>query len=157
MKRIKIVVTTVLLFGFCSIASAGVFLNERFDESFSAFVPCADGGNGEWIEGTITFHLVLRENFDAGDGYHFGGTIHPVRTVLTGATSGDEYIAAGSTQERINVRFGDLPLAWTFTNHEVTVGKGKASNMTLSETIHMTINSHGEATAEIENVWFTCK
>jgi hypothetical protein len=157
MKHIKIVIATALLFGIYTIANAGVFSNERFDEPFSAFVPCADDGNGEWIEGTISFHLVLRENFDAADGYHFGGMIHPVRTVLTGVTTGDEYIATGSTQERKNVRFGDLPLAWTFTNHEVTIGKGKASNMTLSETIHLTINSQGEATAEVENVWFTCK
>ena len=157
MKLIKLVIATALLFGWYATANAGVFFNERFDEPFEAFVPCADGGNGEWIEGTITFHLVLRENSDAADGYHFGGTIHPVRTVLTGVSTGDEYIATGSTQERNNVRFGGLPVSWTFTNHEITIGKGKAANMKLSETIHLTISSNGKTTTEIENVWFTCK
>jgi len=157
MRLTRLLIAFAFIFGVIGSADARVIVNDRFEEPFTTFIPCADEGAGELAEGLVTWHLLIRENVDNADGYHFGGMIHPINTVLTGLTTGDEYIVTGGTQERFNVMFGDMPFTWTFTNSEITVGKGDAANMTLHETLHFTINAQGEVTTEVENAWVTCK
>lgn len=48
----------------------------RGQDSFSVFVPCANGGSGESVDGILKVNAVFGETFDsAGDAPNFHGTI----------------------------------------------------------------------------------
>jgi hypothetical protein len=139
-----------------STAQARVISNDKIDIPFFAFVSCADGGNGEFAEGVIRLHSLVRETFDQAGGVHFGAVFHPMGGELIGETTGDVYRAVGRTGDSTNIGAGDLPISTTFVNVFKLVGPGGGVSFTFHQNTHVTVNANGETTAEVENTRVTC-
>lgn len=157
MKFLKACAVMLFLSVLAVPAQADVIANDKGDILFTAFVPCADGGAGEFIEGEGRLHAIVRETIDSAGGLHFGTHYQPMGLKATGQTTGDRYNANGVTQSSTNVNSGGLPFTDTFINNYRMVGTGRdAVSYHVSQTIHTTINANGELTAIVDNTRITC-
>ena len=156
MKLIKLLFAFCFMLALVGTVHAGVIANDKDDIDFSAFVPCADDGNGEFIEGTGRLHALFRETVDANGGVHFGFHFQPMGLKATGLTTGDRYHATGVTQGSTSVGSGGLPISDTYINRFHLVGDGGAVTYYVRETIHVTFNANGELTAIVDNTEITC-
>lgn len=158
MKLIKLCAISLFLLVLALPIQAGVIANDMDNIDFVAFVPCADNGNGELIEGTGRLHVLFREEFDSAGGTHYGNHFQPMGLKATGATTGDRYNANGVTQGSTNVGSGGLPLTDTYINNYRMVGTGgNAVSYHVHTTYHITINANGELTAFVDDTRITCE
>ncbi len=74
-----------------------------------------------------------------------------------GLTTGDKYQGTGVTQDHFNVGADGLPVTFTFVNNFRIIGQGPGNNYLVHQTFHVTINAHGEVTAEVDNIRVECK
>jgi hypothetical protein len=141
-----------------SSASVNV-LNFKTQPTLSAFIPCADNGNGEtavaidpWI------HVIIRQVADASGGTHYSGMGHPIGNWnYVGQTTGDVYIATGLTRWVENTETDWAPYTWTFVNSFKLIGPGSASDLRITQVEHYTWNANDVLTAEVSNVSVECK
>jgi len=133
--------------------------NFTVQPTLSAFIPCADNGNGEtavaidpWV------HLIIRQIVDASGGTHFSGMGHPIGNWnYVGQTTGDIYNATGLTRWVENTETDWAPYTWTFVNSYKLIGRGAASDLRITQVEHYTWNANDVLTAEVSNVSVECK
>jgi hypothetical protein len=136
-------------------AQAANVQNTSVPISFSAPVPCANGGAGEVVDFAGFIHDVVaittnnntttytaEENFQGLKGI--------------GETTGIGYVGTGATHTTQNGQFITGPLAEGVTLHESFNGQGPATNFTTSELIHFTLNANGTLTATVITVKVSC-
>lgn len=128
------------------------------DVVIQQFVPCANGGAGEDVLLTGTLHDII--HFSVNDNHalidtfsnyqHFSGV---------GLTSGDRYRLTGGGHALLSFDVNDgAPEVDSFhLNVSNVIGQGKAPNLILRDTSHLTINANGEVTAAHSNFVFECK
>lgn len=130
--------------------------NLIFPVDILAFVPCADGGAGEFVElsGNLhdLFHLMINGN-------RFVLKVHtqPQRIRGVGLSTGDKYQGTGVTQETfggslVNGQFSD-----TFVNNFRIIGQGPGNNFLVHQNLHVTFNANGGVTAIVDNASVSCK
>jgi hypothetical protein len=138
MKRILVLlaVAGVAILGAAAAAQAGAVRNTTVSYAYSGWVPCANGGAGELVNGTIEAHLLdtstVNDNVDVS---HF---LFAPRGTLVGRTSGDSYrlggVEHGSYVEGTANDHGVL----TYINRYRLIGAGSAPNLVVRETAHVT-------------------
>ena len=113
--------------------------------ALAVFVPCADGGSGEFISLTGNLHLLISVTINDK-----GSTIvihaNPQGLSGEGLTTGDSYQGVGVTRDVIHV---DGATTTTFVNNFRMIGEGPGNNLQLHQTIHVTINPDGTTTSEV--------
>jgi hypothetical protein len=121
---------------FATAAQAEVVVNETASYPYSGYVPCANGGAGELVNGTIDVHVLESSTVnDNLDGSHF---LFAPRGRLVGAISGDVYRLTGVTHGTYNEGLENGKYVLTYINRYQLVGQGKASNLAVRETAHIT-------------------
>ena len=119
-------------------------------DTFSVFVPCANGGLGETVDGLVKVHAVISETADAGGGFH-----GQFKLTLKGSGLGD---VSGDTY-RIHA---DVPIfLFTRANQNAegsfnaaidysvdAIGQGGAPNFRLRARAQITVNANGVVTME---------
>jgi hypothetical protein len=129
-------------------------VSQVFPFELATFVPCAAGGAGEVVvlTGALhdVFHLTLTPSGHATVRFHD----NPQGVTGTGLTTGAAYRAVGVTQETMTVRIGS---ADTFVNSFHVIGRGPASNFTVHETLHLTVNANGTVTASFDHLRIACR
>ena len=140
MKRILVLlaIATVGTAVSLSAAQAAVVTNETVSYSFSGFVPCANGGAGELLTGTIDVHNMITSTVNGNvDSSQF--QIQP-RGSLVGRITGDTYQLTGVTRGTYNdiQQSGEYTL--TYVNSYQLIGPGPANNLRVREVAHMTID-----------------
>ena len=119
-------------------AQAEVVTNETVSYQYAGWVPCANGGAGELVTGTIDVHnLVTSTVNDNVDTSQFA--FQP-RGSLVGRITGDTYRLTGITRGTYidNLQSGEYTA--TYINRYRLTGPGKGNNLVVRETAHVTRN-----------------
>jgi hypothetical protein len=137
-------------------AQAEVVVNDTQTIPFAVFVPCANGGAGEVVSGTIDLHTVVSFTIN---GNHVSGKEHfqPQGGDLTGETTGDKYQPTGVTQDGFSDTLQNGQFNETFVNNFRIIGQGPGNNFLVHDNFHLTINANGDVTVVHDNFSIDCK
>ena len=149
-----IVVTLVALTGQ---VYGDVIVNGEVDIPFTAFVPCAGDGNGEFIEGVSQFHFLLSSTQDVGGDGHIGFHKKPMGPIALGQTTGDLYSSVGVTQLSSNTTKSSLPFSDTFGYSFSMAGMDRAAQFNVNQHIRVTVNANGDLRAEVTRIRVACR
>jgi hypothetical protein len=133
---------------------AAVTSNTTVPFSDLVFVPCANGGAGEFVQITGDVHELLITTTNNGGGVHVKFHYQPQGLTGVGLVTGDTYRATGVTQGETNVAAGTET---TFINNFRLIGPGPGNNLLIHETVHLTVNANGDVTATHDNLSVECK
>jgi hypothetical protein len=138
MKRILMLLalSATAVLATATAAQAEVVTNATISYGYAGWVPCANGGAGELVTGTIDMHVVVtstaNENVDA---WQF---MEAPRGSLVGQITGDAYRLAGVTRGTyIEHLQGDRYVA-TYISRYRLIGPGPGNNLVVRETTHIT-------------------
>jgi hypothetical protein len=137
-----------------SLRATVISTNFSFPLEKTVFVPCANGGAGEWVtlSGTIheVFHVTVN---DAGH-----STIkffdQPQGVSGVGSVTGVKYQGTGVTQDIRTTRVGSKE---TFVNIFRMVGQGPGNNFSVHENLHVTVNADGTVTVTRDAIETSCR
>ena len=130
--------------------------NEKQPVDQIVFIPCANGGAGENVELTGTFHILIHTTVNANNfttKYHF----QPQGISGIGQTTGIKYQGSGVTQEEIKGSLKNGKFIDTYINNFHVVGQGSGNNYLVHTNTHITVNANGETTASVDNLMSDCK
>jgi hypothetical protein len=138
MKRILMLLTLVGIgiLASSTVAEAGVVRNTTLPYAYAGGVPCANGGAGEFVTGTIDARLLDTSTVNDGvDSWQF---IFAPRGTLIGQTTGESYRLAGVERGTyVSVARGDQ-FVLTYVNRYHLIGPGGGNNLVVRETAHIT-------------------
>ena len=156
MKRILALCAIAVMLVGVTAAYAAVTTNDKQTIAFSVFVPCANGGAGESVDGTINLHVLISFNIN---GNNVSGKTHfqPQGGDLVGSVTGDKYQPTGVTQDHFKGSLQNGQFNETFVNNFRIIGQGTGNNFLVHEVFHITINANGDVTVIHDNVSVDCK
>jgi len=112
---------------------------------------------GEEIRVEYREQLVEHESVDAQGRTHIHMNINDKGSTAVGLTSGTTYRQVGTSRENdLIVDPASLPKVFSFVNVLDLIGRGTATNLTIHEVFHLTLNASGVITADRETVRITC-
>jgi hypothetical protein len=117
-------------------AQAEIVSNETVSYSWSGFVPCANGGAGELLTGTIDVHNLITSTVN-GNVETSQFQFQP-RGTLVGRITGDAYQLTGVTRGSSieGLQSGEHTL--TYVNSYQLLGPGAGNNLLVREVAHVT-------------------
>jgi hypothetical protein len=123
----------------------------RSQESFSIFVPCANGGLGEAVEGIAKVHAVFGVTDDGAGGFHLH-TQFMLHGAGLGMVTGDTYRLHADVPEidlfaRLNETAGGAANAAFDVNIDL-IGMGTAPSFHVTGHFQGTVNANGVVTME---------
>lgn len=138
MKRVLVLLalSTMGVLGSVTAAQAEVVSNTTVSYAYAGFVPCANGGAGELMTGTIDAHnLVTSTVNDNVDVWQFASEL---RGSLVGRVTGDTYRLTGVTRGTYTESLqGDVSTS-TYVNRYRLIGPGAGNDLVVRETAHVT-------------------
>lgn len=140
MKRILILlaIATAGMAASVTAAEAAVVSNETVSYAYSGFVPCANGGTGELLTGTIDVHNLITStvngNVDSGQ-FQF-----QPQGSLVGTITGDTYQLTGVTRGTYNESRQSGESTLTYVNSYQLIGPGSGNNLQVREIAHLTLD-----------------
>ena len=145
MKRVLVLCAIAAAVVGVTAAQAAVVTNDKETIPFSVFVPCANGGAGEWVSGTIVLHTLISETLN-GNNFSVKFQFQPQGGDLVGETTGDKYRPTGVTHGNFKGSFQNGQYTDTFVNNFRIIGPGPENNYLVHDVVHFTINANGEVT-----------
>ena len=132
-------------------------IKESFSIVVTEFVPCANGGAGEFVSVSGTLrrqtHLVVNDNRVIAK---FHMQMH--ETTGQGLITGDVYRFVRVTPSGQNFAINrDGSFAFTAVNVFKFIGPGPNNNLLLRQNFHTQVNANGEVTSNVENITADCK
>lgn len=167
MRRIKLILGSLVGFALVVgllnlvgtapvLAKAETFrVSEKFPLDLVVFVPCANGGAGEYIELSGHLHTLFHITFDGQGGYHAKSHFNPQGVSGTGLTTGDKYQGTGVTQDQFII--GRVGFENTVVNNFRLIGQGPGNNLLIDENSHITVNANLTITSFHDNFSAECK
>jgi len=143
---------SIALIGHGQARAQGV-TNTTFPISFSVFVPCANGGEGEMVVLTGTLHDSFDVRIDS-DGVRVDVHDNPQGITGTGLTTGDKYQATGVTRWNLAA---SSAIDLVFVDNFRIIGQGPGNNFLFHDNLHLSIDSDGRVTAFHDNLRADCK
>ena len=140
MKRILVLlaVAAVGVTATVTAAQAQVVGNETVSYAYSGFVPCANGGAGELVTGTIGVHNLTTSTVNANvDAWQFQFQPHGS---LVGRITGDTYQLSGISRGAYTASLQSDDSNLTYVNRYKLIGPGPGNNLLVRETAHVTIH-----------------
>src|SRR5262245_1363932 len=124
MKRILVLlaISAVGMAASVTVAQAEVVSNETVSYAYSGFVPCANGGAGELLTGTIHVHNLITSTVNGNhvsDKFKF-----QPHGSMVGAITGDTYRLTGVTQGTSSESLQDDHYTLTYVNSYQLIGPG---------------------------------
>jgi hypothetical protein len=118
--------------------------------TFSIFVPCANGGAGELVEGIAKVHAVFGITEDGAGGFHLHSSFK-VRGAGLGTVTGDTY-RFHAEEPVLSVDRANDPAGPGF-NAAITfkidvIGTGDAPTFSVDAHAQITVNANGEVAME---------
>lgn len=121
--------------------------------STSIYVPCANGGTGEYVDITGTMKSTFRLVLDDSGGYHQSER-YSYKGTGTGRTTGTEYRFSGED----NYKFAGIAgVMETYVWSWRVTSPGGASNFMMRGNYHVLISPDGVVTAFHDNLTADCK
>ena len=128
-------------------------LNMSFPTNIFVFVPCADGGAGEYVDLSGDIHLLFDLTISNSGNTHVKSHTNPQGVSGVALTTGDKYQGTGVTQSEFNAAVG---METTFIDNFRIIGQGPGNNFSVHETFHVTINANGDVTVFFDNISVDC-
>jgi hypothetical protein len=155
-KRVLLLLTLALagMAASATAAQAAVTTNEQVSLAFAGFVPCANGGAGEILSGTIEVHNLSTATVNANnasDKFQF-----QPHGSMVGAITGDTYRVTGVTQGRSSESLQNGQYTLTYVNTFQLIGPGPGNNLLVHEIAHMTIDGD-DVVVRHDNLSIDCK
>jgi len=130
----------------------------RSQSNFSIFVPCANGGSGEVVEGIAKEHAVIGMTTDDAGGAHFHLQV-TLQGVGIGDVTGDTYQFHEDIPvfffDRANFNSGGSFNASLDANVAV-IGMGSAPNFSMDARFQVTVDANGVTTMDKTFVSASC-
>jgi hypothetical protein len=155
-KRILVLLTLAIAGMLTSVtaAEAKVVSNETVSYAYAGFVPCANGGAGEYVTGSIDAHNLITSTVNGNvDTWQFQFQPHGS---LVGRITGDTYQLTGVTRGTYTESLQDDHLTLTYVNSYQLIGPGPDNNLLVREIAHVTINGD-EAIVDRDDWSVECK
>ena len=158
LRGFKLFVVALVVTGVTAgVAAAGVTQNDTNQTiPWSDFIPCANGGAGETISGTIDLHILTTTTVNGNNvsgKYHF----QPQGSNLVGDVTGDAYQATGVTQGTFKGSLQNGQFTATDVNNYRLIGHGPNNNLVIHEVSHITVNANGDTTVSFDTPSEDCK
>lgn len=118
-------------------AQAQVITNDTQQLGFAGFVPCANGGAGEILTGTVEVHNLSTSTANGNNEdslFQF-----QVYGSMVGASTGDTYRVAGVAHGTSHESAQNDDYNLTYVNTFQLVGPGPDNNLLVHETAHLTV------------------
>ncbi len=119
------------------------------------FVPCANGGQGEFVQLSGSLHILYHLTISASGIVSFKDHFQPQGVSGTGLTTGAAYHGTGVTQDHNH--FAQVGQTVSFIDNFRIIGQGPGNNFTLHENFHVTVNANGTLTTFVDNISADCK
>jgi hypothetical protein len=146
--------TTIGILATVTAAQAQVTTNEQVPLAFAGFVPCANGGAGEILSGTIDVHNLITSTVNANHvSDQFQSQPHGA---MVGAITGDVYRVAGVTQGTSTENLQNGQYTLTYVNTFQLIGPGPGNNLLVHEIAHITRNGD-DVIVQHDNLSIDCK
>lgn len=123
--------------------------------NFELFIPCGNGGAGEFVDLHGRLHTVFHVTVHPDGTFTMKEHDQPQGLGGFGEESGNFYRGVGVTQEPI--RQGRVGATHTFVNNFKFIGTGNSGSFRVHETFHVTVNANGTVTASVDHLTATCK
>lgn len=155
-KRVLVLLTltTAGMVASVTAAQAEVTTNEQVSLAFAGFVPCANGGAGEILAGTIDVHNLITSTVNdnhASDKFQF-----QPHGSMVGALTGDTYRVTGVTQGTSSENLQNGHYSLTYINNFRLIGPGPGNNLLVHEIAHITRNGD-DVVVQHDNLTIDCK
>ena len=153
---LMIVMLVAVLLGHTSVSAAAETFTVRqtIPIDFEVFIPCANGGEGEFVQLTGNLNDVFHVTLDGQGGFHISGHSNPQGVIGLGLTTGDKYQGTGVGRFNFNGRLGS---EFTAVDNFKIIGPGPGNNFLVHDNLHVTVNANGTLTAEHDNFSVECK
>lgn len=138
MKRtlMMVVVAAVAAVASVTAAQAAVVTNSTDSFAYAGWVPCANGGAGELMTGTIDAHVLVTSTVN--DNVDVTQFAFAPRGSLVGRVTGDTYRLTGVARGTyVDVQKSDR-YTLTYVNRYLLIGPGPGNNLVVQETAHVT-------------------
>ena len=120
------------------------------------FVPCANGGAGEFLALSGDLHML--GHFTINDNHTlFKIHFQPQGLVGVGTVTGDTYHLTGVSQNTNNTQSDGATFEITLIDNANFVGPGTDNNVLIHTVSHFTFNNNGELTSSQTNSTVECK
>jgi hypothetical protein len=136
--------------------AAEVITNETIHYARSVWVPCANGGAGEWVSLSGPLHVLTAVTQDQNGGMHVKQHRQPQGLSGIGEVTGDVYHATGGTQSHFNTR-PPYPSTETRVNNFRLIAPRTGNNLLAHAIHHVTVNADGTVTSEFDIISLECK
>ena len=135
-------------------AQAAVTSNEQTSVAYAGYVPCANGGAGELLTGTIDVHDLASETVnDQQEAWQFTFELHGE---LVGRVTGDTYRLAAVEHGSYTQSLDSEQSTLTYVNRYRLVGPGSGNNLIVRETAHVTIGADENAVVQRDDFSIDC-
>jgi hypothetical protein len=122
--------------------------------STAFFVPCANGGAGEWVLVDGTLHLSDRLMIDSEGQLTLVTHVNPHNVKGQGLDTGNTYIGTGATRTEVPVTGAGTVRV---TNNFLLISQGEGPNLRVHERRVLLINELGEISTISESVSIKCR
>jgi hypothetical protein len=120
-------------------AHAGMTANERLSIAYAGYVPCANGGAGELLTGTIDAHNLASETVNGNHAaWQFLFERHGE---LVGQITGDTYRLSGVEHGAYTQSLDSDHSTLTYVNRYRLVGPGSGNDLIVRESAHITLDA----------------
>ena len=156
MKKLLLVTIAVAAVVGVTAAQAEVTTNTKTPIAQTVFVPCANGGVGEFIDLSGELHTLITSTINDN---HVSGKYHyqPQGVSAIGQITGDTYRATGGSQDKFSGNLTNDQYETTYVNNFRMIGPGPGNNFLVHEVSHLTINANGTTTVDFDNLSTECK
>jgi hypothetical protein len=118
------------------------------------FIPCANGGAGEFVLLSGNLHDVYHYTFNSSGGYRITYSDNPQGITGLGWDTGAKYQGTGITRGGFS---GKVGYEETYVNNFRMIGQGPDNNYLVHETYHVTVNPDGTLTSYVDNLSVECQ
>jgi hypothetical protein len=161
MRRVLLVVSICAMVGLLAAgparaAGTSFTASVKIPIDLTVFVPCANGGAGEFVTLSGNLHDLFHVTFDGSGGLTIKFLDNPQGVSGVGETTGAVYHGTGQTQETFHFSGVSDSFSDTFVNVFHIVGTGPGNDFFVREVFHVTVNANGTLTAFVDQFSVTC-
>ena len=135
-------------------AHAGVTANQHLSIAYAGYVPCANGGSGELLTGTIEVHDLASETVNGNHAaWQF---LFERRGELVGSITGDTYRLAGVEHGAYTQSLGSEHSTLTYVNRYRLVAPGTGNDLIVRESAHITLDAGENVVVQRDDFTVDC-
>jgi len=158
-KVVHLTLALILLtFGVSSAVFSQAFTtttNEFVPFAQTAFVPCANGGAGEFVAVSGILHIQTHVTINQNR-LILKTQFQPQGAAGVGLITGDVYHGTGVTSFTDTIPNPSGAQTSTFINNFRFIGPGPDNNLQVHQNVHITFNANGELTSDVDNLSIDC-